>query len=311
MNQLKLIQCPFVIIMLIIASNPLNAAFDDQFTNARARGLGGAFTAIADEVDGILVNPAGLSSIPAQQLTATGAILYAGLSDDSKITQNLVGYVYSQPQKGAVGFTWKRLSVSKLYSENTFAIGVARQYEFGAEDKRRTFLLGASVKLLNWSVTPIVGADGSIVEKFPDRTNIGVDAGIIFRPSPNTPVALAFQNLNRPDVASKGSIVKEKLPINSRLGIAVFGGRSAWAMDLVFKHAQVDVRTGFEWYFYQQVLVLRVGFRLENLAWGTNITTGASFRPTNNVRVDYAFVYPVGNVLETFGSHRVSVVYDF
>jgi len=309
--RLKLIQYPLVIIVLIIASEPLNAAFDDQFTSARARGLGGAFTAIADEVDGILVNPAGLSGIPAQQLTATGAMLYSGLSDGSKITQNLVGYVYSQPQRGAVGFTWKRLSVSKLYSENIFAIGLARQYEFGPEDRRRTFSLGAAVKLLNWSVTPIVGADGRIVEEFPDRTSIGLDAGIIFRPLPDTPVALAFQNLNRPDVASEGSDAKERLPINTRFGIAVFGARSAWATDLVFKHDQVDVRTGFEWYFYQRTLAIRIGFRLENLAWGTNITTGASFRPANNFRVDYAFVYPVGNVLETFGSHRVSVVYDF
>jgi hypothetical protein len=62
---------------------------------------------------------------------------------------------------------------------------------------------------------------------------------------------------------------------------------------------------------YQGRALLRVGFKLENLAWGTNITLGGSIRPGDAIRLDYAFVFPVGNIEATLGSHRVSVVYDF
>jgi len=296
------------------------AAFDDDFTGARARGMGGAFTALSDEVDGILTNPAGLSQIAAQQLTATMATLYAGLSDASSITQNLVGYAYSNPKRGAMGFAWKRLSVSSLYSENIAAIGLAKQYRFGSEANTRTISLGTTIKLLHWGVTPIVGADGNIVEAIKGRTNIGFDAGIIFRPLENAPIAVAIQNINRPNIASKDSNISERLPVKVKLGVAVLGKKVSWALDLGFKRTQVDVRVGFEWHLYQDILALRLGFRLENLAWGTNITLGAGFKPrksgdwftfVNAARIDYAFLYPVGNIIDTFGCHRMSVVYNF
>jgi hypothetical protein len=301
------------------------AAFDDDFIGARARGMGGAFTALSDEADGVFINPAGLSRIATQQLTATMATLYAGLSDESSITQNLVGYAYSNPKKGAMGFAWKRLSVSRLYSENIAAIGLAKQYKFGAEGKTRTLSLGTTIKLLHWGVTPIVGADGNIVEEIKGRTNIGFDIGIIFRPLENAPIAVAIQNINRPNIASKDSNISERLPVNVKLGVAVLGEKVSWAMDLGFKRTQVDVRAGFEWRLYlksgdfshksgdfsHDFLALRLGFRLENLAWGTNITLGAGFKPKKSVRIDYAFLYPVGNIIDTFGCHRMSVVYNF
>ena len=82
-------------------------------------------------------------------------------------------------------------------------------------------------------------------------------------------------------------------------------------MELFFKSNQIDVKTGIERSFHQGQIIVRAGFRLENLAYGTNITVGSGFYPKPNFRVDYAFVFPIGNVLETYGSHRVGVVYNF
>ena len=307
---LIIISVAFVLLINYFALRA-EAAFDDDFTGARARGMGGAFTALSDEADGHLTNPAGLSVIAGQRLTATMATLYAGLSDESSITQHLIGYSYSNSTIGAVGFAWKRLSVSGLYWENVAAIGLAKQYKFGSENKTRTFSLGATIKLLHWAVTPIMGADGNIVEDIEGRANIGFDAGIIFRPLENAPVAVAVQNINRPNIASKDSNISERLPISVKLGVAVLGEKVSWAMDLGFERTQVDVRAGLEWQLYRDILALRLGFRLENLAWGTNISLGASFKPNKSLRIDYAFLYPVGNIMDTFGCHRMSVVYFF
>jgi hypothetical protein len=289
---------------------PAESAFD-EFTSARARGMGGAFSALSDEVDGVFTNPAGLPRIDARKITATMAALYPGLSDETSITQHLIGYAHSSSKIGAIGIAWKRLSVSRLYWEDIAAIGLAKQYKFGFEDKTRALSLGMTIKLLHWAVTPTVNADGKIIEEIEGRMNIGVDAGLIFRPLENAPIAIVVQNINNPNIASKDSNIGEELPVSVRLGVAVSSKKTSWAMDLEFKQTQVDVQSGFEWRTYRDILALRLGFRLENLAWGTNISIGTGFKPKKSLQIDYAFLYPVGNIMDTFGCHRMSVVYSF
>ena len=67
------------------------AAFRDSFLGAKSMAMGGAYTALADNVDGTLVNPAGLSEIEGQQIIATMAALYMGLSDESLNSHSILG----------------------------------------------------------------------------------------------------------------------------------------------------------------------------------------------------------------------------
>ena len=294
------------------------AAFEDGFIGARAFAMGGAFTAIGEESDGLLVNPASIANLrhqseslqSAHQLSATMARLHIGLSDESSITQNLISYAHSRPTRGALGILWKRLNVGELYSENYLLVGLSKSYDFGAKEKRR-ISLGAAVKLLNWDTAPTIGADGAVVEDLPGRSRLALDVGMIFRPSPNIPIALSLQNLNTPNIASTNSISTENLPLQVMLGMGIVAKNSTWGMDLVFRESEVDVKVGIESQFYEESLILRGGFRLENLAWGTNLTLGGGYRPFRNLRVDYGFLFPIGGIRDTVGSHRFSVVYDF
>ena len=300
----------FLILGVTGLSSFTYSAFDDQFIGARAFAMGGAFTAIGSESDGLLVNPASISNVPSQQLSVTMARLHAGLSDETSITQHLISYATSQSGKGTLGGLWKRLNVSHLYSENYVVIGIAKRYEVGSEEKR-SLALGGSLKLLNWDTAPTFGADGRIVEYLPGRTRLSFDAGIIFRPSANIPIAVSLQNLNTPDIVSTQSIATENLTLQVTLGIGILGANSIWGMDLVFKENQVDVKVGLEQQFDGGNVLLRGGFRLENLAWGANLTLGGGYRPSQSIRIDYGFVFPIGGIEETFGSHRFSIVYDF
>ncbi len=294
------------------------AAFEDGFIGARAFAMGGAFTAIGDESDGLLVNPASIANLKhqpeshqsAQQLSATTARLHVGLSDEISITQNLISYAYSQPTRGALGFLWKRLNAGGLYSENYLLIGVSKSYDLGTKEKRR-LSLGGAVKLLNWDTAPTIRADGLVVEDLPGQSRFALDVGMIFRPSPNIPIALSFQNLNTPNIASTNSLVTENLPLQVMLGIGIVAENSTWGMDLVFKESEVDVKVGIESHFYKDSLALRGGFRLENLAWGTNLTLGGGYRPFKSLRIDYGFLFPIGGIRDTSGSHRFSIVWDF
>ena len=65
------------------------AAFIDQFSGARALGMSGASSAVANRADGVIVNPATLINIQSRQLTATTARLHAGLQDQSQLSHHL------------------------------------------------------------------------------------------------------------------------------------------------------------------------------------------------------------------------------
>lgn len=307
-SSLNLSVC--LLLFLDLSISTIYAAFDDQFIGARAYGMGGASTAVAKEADGLLVNPASISNISGQQFSGTMALLHVGLSDETSITQNLVAYANSHPNRGAVGLLWKRLNVSQLYAENYVILGASKSYRVGSEHNRH-FSVGVSGKLLNWETVPTLGANGAVLEDLPGRSQLSVDMGFVFRSSSNIPVAVSVQNLNSPGIASSSSPTNESLPMQTTLGIGILGRNSVWSMDLVFSRHEIDVRVGLEYGLHDNKLLVRSGFRLENLAWGTNLTVGAGFRPRERMRIDYGFVLPNGGIQSTFGSHRFSIVYDF
>ena len=227
------------------------AAFEDGFIGARAFAMGGAFSAIGEESDGLLVNPASIANLihqsespqSAQQLSATMARLHVGLTDETSITQNLISYAYCRPTQGALGMLWKRLNAGDLYSENYILVGASKSYSFGENEKRR-ISVGGAFKLLNWDTAATIGADGIVVEDLPGRSQLALDVGMIFRPSPNIPLALSLQNVNTPNIASTNSISTENLPLQVTLGMGIVAKNFTWGMDLAFKESEVDVKVG-------------------------------------------------------------------
>ena len=303
------------LLLAMCYSYPSEAAFRDNFLGARSVAMGGAYTALADEVDGILINPAGSSMIKKQQIIATVAALYMGLSDDSFISQNILGYAYQQSGIGNLGVVWKRLGANDLYSENVLAISFAKATSFyltkkGRESKRKNLAFGTTLNLMSWGCAPTIGANGEVVEQIPGWRGFSFDIGFVIWPSENIHVAVAIQNVNKPDIASDLSKVAEELSTTTRMGVAAIGESITWAMDMILRDSQIDLRVGLE-RKYDPNFIIRAGFSLENLAWGTNFTFGAGYKPSDSVRIDYAFVYPVNTILNTLGSHRISVVYNF
>jgi hypothetical protein len=289
-------------------------AFEDDFLGAKSMAMGGAYTALADEADGALVNPAGLSMVEKHQIVAAAAALYAGLSEDPIISQNILGYAYKQGNIGNFGVAWKRLTAGELYSENIVALSVARDFRFyfreSEEERRKNLSLGVSLNIMNWDSGPTVGSDGRIVEDLPGWRGFGINLGLVIWASENIPVALSFQNINMPDIASDVSAEDERLPLKARMGVAAISENINWAMDMIFSEGELDLRVGLE-RRYDPTFRIRAGFSLENLAWGTNFTLGAGYYPTHRMRIDYAFVYPINTILDTLGSHRVSITYNF
>lgn len=286
----------------------------DSYFGARSMAMGGAYTAISNDADGGLVNPAGLSMIDRRQITATTAILHIGLDDESIISQNIVGYA-QKSDFGSIGIVWKRFSAGDLYYENMLVLSGSRlgslYFSKGDKNRPKNISYGGSIKLLNWDSAPTIDADGKTIEDLSGWMGINFDLGFVIFPSPNTPVAISFQNVRKSYLNSKSSSIKERLPMITRMGVAAVGENTTWVIDLILKQGEIDLKIGLERKIYDGNILVRTGMALENLAWGMNFTIGAGYKLNEKTRIDYAFMYPINNILETYGSHRVSIVYNF
>lgn len=75
--------------LILVQAAFLLAVFDDYIPSARARGMGGAYTGVADDVNAIFFNPAGLTEIDFEAQVGFA---------------NLFGQKFSQVKTAAIGF---------------------------------------------------------------------------------------------------------------------------------------------------------------------------------------------------------------
>src|ERR1700681_3484963 len=119
---------PLVGILLLIWQ-PLPAAFLDTGFGARPVGMGGAFTAIADDSNAPLYNPAGLVQVQWNEMSAMYSRLFSGLTlysgntptggDTVHLDQSYLAYVSKPSRFGSFGLSWANFNTSSLYREDT------------------------------------------------------------------------------------------------------------------------------------------------------------------------------------------------
>src|SRR5277367_1099381 len=110
---------------------PLQAAFLDSGFGARPAGMGQAFTAIADDSNAPLYNPAGLVQIQWNELSASYSDLFSGLTlysgnDQVSINQSYVSFVSKPTRLGSFGVSWATFDTTHLYREDTVMLSYAR-----------------------------------------------------------------------------------------------------------------------------------------------------------------------------------------
>src|SRR4051812_14148302 len=96
-------------------------AFDLTGTGARARSMGGAFVALADDYSAIYWNPSMLADLPKREL----AFSYEDRYSLGLIGVSNLALAYPGIGPGGVGISWNRLATTHQvqdlnYSENTY-----------------------------------------------------------------------------------------------------------------------------------------------------------------------------------------------
>lgn len=257
--------------------------------NARAVGLGGAYTALASDSNALLYNPAGLGRIRRHEVTLMHNEYF------QSVTQEYLGLATRQ----GFGLSLNYLRLADI-NRTTYARPDGGMGSFGISD------LAVSAGFGHTFLEHIsVGVAGKYISEDIDRFGAktwAVDGGLLLSVPTLPGLSFGAAVLNAgPDVRFYRD--REKLPLTGRGGLSYEHRGTAVAVDVVKeRHDEVRVAAGLERVFFKTV-ALRAGYNGRNDA-GIGIVGGAGWT-WKGLGVDYAFT-PYG---ELGLGHRISVTF--
>jgi len=281
-------------------ADPFNFLFLDA--NARAVGMGGAYTALATDANALLYNPAGLGRVRRHEATFMHNQYFGGITQDY--------LAYASPQGWSANLNTlnfgdvARTTLSNPDGQGLSSTGL-RDLAFGAGYGRALhddLTVGVGAKYIQESIAGI-SAQG-----------FAFDLGALYavRALEGFTVGLAVQNIGP---AVKFQSDKEDLPLNVRMGAAydfsigedpflnIGGHEYTVSLDVTKQRSEgALIAVGVETHV-AKMMPVRVGFNTRNDA-GAGVTVGLGWS-SRVLALDYAFV-PFGDLGST---HRISVTW--
>lgn len=250
----------FVIVTILSASSiafsgdyaGYAGAFLRNGVGARALGMGGAFTAVAEGIDAVYYNPAGLGFIPG---TLVG-LSYKSLSLDRHLGHIAVAFPIRN--EAAMAASWLNFGVSDVPMR-----GQSRQFLGEVKNSSNAFELSFA-KALSEKFS-FGGKIRYIQEKFDDLQSFtpGMDLGAVAKPHKFISIAAVLQNIgskhqwNGGDYWSQGTTYEEQFPLVMRFGAAgnLFEGKAVPAIDLeTSDKGELKFRAGTELWYTKKVI---------------------------------------------------------
>lgn len=268
-------------------------------SGARAAGMGGAFTAVAEGVSTMYFNPAGLTEIDGGEVLLSHFAWY----QDMSLEYGVFGYRLSDVTTAAVSITY-------------FNYGTIQGYDFDGNptDEIPAFDLAASVSFAYRASDRLsLGLTGKyVVQKIDDISGStpAFDIGAMYGLG-RFNLAAALSNIG-PMVTFDG--VSERLPAAGRLGLSVYPVEERLLASVELEkryHGLTVFRQGFEYNFNEQYY-LRAGYNYipadDQRSLGTGVTFGAGLR-FSTAEFDYA--YTIEEKYSGEGIHRFTAVMRF
>ncbi len=310
-------------VFLITLTTPSFAAFQDGGWGARPVGMGGAYTAISDDSNAPLYNPAGLVQIQWNEVSAMYARLFSGLTlysgtsttgnDEAHLDQSYLSYASRATKYGAWSTSWANFNTTSLYREDTFMLSYANYLGGLIPVLDNQVSLGVNLKYLRRAFSLDAASAGDPVFSGGDSASaFAVDTGLLWKPDSGPcdgcRVGLSVKNLNQPDVGFRDT---DRIPLEWRLGGAYQSRRLPWlvpALDISRRNGETGVYGGAESWLFNDALGLRAGGNKEEAAMGVSYYQALGKKA--GFRLDYGITVPF-YVSDTAGSHRFQLTVYF
>ena len=303
-----------VAVILLSVTVSCRADYEDLGVGARPIGMGNAYTALADDVNSIYYNPAGLAQLDESQFTSGYGKLYWGLDDGSNLGSGFVGYAHPLYHWGTLGAGWLNFGLQGLYQENSFIFSYGRSL-------KKKFHAGLNLKLLHKKYGKTPYTENALIDGGPtttgkrdpvfsegySKTGFSSDLGFLYRFNREYSVGLALMDINQPhmDLKDNGS----RVPIGVKSGFLYNSDFLTFALDTTFRNGDVNVHTGVEKWLSRRTFAARAGLGVGSRSF-SNLALGASYS-RYLFQFDYAFIYPLSGIRDTYGSHRISLTLRF
>jgi len=259
---------------------------------ARVSGMGEAFCAVADDINAIYWNPAGLIQINQKEATF--------MHNEWLYDLKYEFLAYCQPTKigvNGISITYLRMGNLEGKDKDDNPIGNFAAYDYAVSI---AYAIAANQHLS-------VGANSKFIQQKiekEDANAIAVDIGILYLEplKEGFKTAMVLQNLG-----SKLKFVqkRESLPLTYKVGVSYKNNNLILAGDITNPEDNaMRINLGIE-YLPTSILALRIGYNSQN-DLDSGWTFGIGFR-LRNLYVDYAFV-PYGELDNT---HRFSLTKKF
>ena len=270
-----------VLSILIVAWPASAAAQTTDVIGVRAQGMGGAFTAVADDATAWYWNPAGLAGGP-----FFNGLLEFGRPDTST-SESVRGFSVAYP---ALGLTYYRLPLRQIrLSTSTESSATIRQ-----DDEAALTVFGATVGQ-SFGNHLVLGSTLKLLHA--DDTNVGLDVGAMATFGPAR-VGVTLRDLTRPSFGS--GLTAFTLDRSARAGAAISSGRRgvigsatvSFDADLTTTHDpalgdQRVIAVGAEAWSKQTRVGLRGGLSSNRAAdQGAQVSGGLSFMVRSGSFVD-------------------------
>jgi len=302
------------VVVSVFSIRNCRADFEDLGAGARPIGMGNAYTALADDVNAIYYNPAGLAQLDECQFTSGYGKLYWGLDDGSSLGSGFIGYAHPLYQWGTLGAGWLNFGLQGLYQENSF------MFSYGRTVTKR-LLAGLNFKLLYKKYGKNLYTENALIDSGPStsgerdpvfskgysKTGFSADLGLLYRFNREYSFGLALTDVNQPNMDLKDS--SSRVPIGIKSGFLYNSDFLTFAFDTTFRNGDVNAYSGVEKWFSKRTFGVRAGLGLGSRSF-SNLALGASYTKYL-FQLDYAFLYPLSGIRDTYGSHRISLTLRF
>ncbi|MFC2061146.1 OmpA family protein [Elusimicrobiota bacterium] len=328
-----------ILITALTVTIPVTASahFEDIGVGARAIGMGGAYTAIAEDAYAMYYNPACLGGVKWKDMGMNYEKLHWGLGDSSSIGGGYAGYaqeiksIGKRKIGGTAGFGWLNFSLSRFYSNNTIILGYGREIVYKIKNEEDPGWIkkilnhfgegrmsaGLNLKILRkgYGSTEYTenavdldtgqhyGGRDPVFKNGYSRTGFSIDVGFLYKLNDWNRFALVIKDINSPNM---GMMEKDKVSRRLKIGYGYIGREINTAVDMTMGGGDIRLHGGAEKWFLGQMVAVRSGLGIGSREYAA-LTLGGSYRHNKIYYLDYSFRYPLRGVRGVAGSHQISI----